>query len=145
MPTFHQQPRQLDERIGGLGVLGVGLGEGVELASGLVQQVPAAGEVAGLRGLVQEHPAHLVVGREDQLGRGVGLLADLFEVVGRELVVTSFAQTLDELRRVPRVLVTPGGRRGGEPRPEPETDHHDAPRTRSAHHKRHPQDRSCPD
>ena len=46
-------------------------GEGVELGAGLVEQVLAADEVAGLRGLVEQDAAQLVVDRLLQLVGGV--------------------------------------------------------------------------
>ena len=75
-------------------MFGVRLGESIEPGSGLVEEVAAANEVAGLGRLVEEQASDLVVERRDQLLGGVRLCLERFKILGGEVVVAPIAQSL---------------------------------------------------
>ena len=96
MAALDQQPGELHQGLGGQRMVGLGLGEGVELAAGLVEQLLAADQVAGLRRLV-DGSALLVVERRLQVGGQLGIGSELFDELEGQVVEALVAQILEEL------------------------------------------------
>ena len=108
--ALDEQAGQLHEGLGGQRMPGIRLGEGVELAAGLVEHLLAMDQVARLGRLIEQEAALLVVDGGAEVGRRARVLAESFQVLARQVEVAALAQSLDESQRVPGIF-RPGGRR----------------------------------
>ena len=124
VPALDQQPGHLHQGLAGQRVVGLGLDEAFELVAGLFEQLPAADQVAGLRRLVDQGTALLVVEHDLEVGRQRGIGAELVDVIEGQVVAARVRELLEELLSRPRILgprPSPRVERDGQPQ-EGETD-----------------------
>ena len=114
-------------------MIGLALGEGVELDARVLQQILAADEVAAFRGFVEQEPAEFVIGGILQFIRRIGLFADFFEVFRCEIVIPARPQALHECGGRARVFVAVCGPRPSDQNTRQRTTARDPQPTITAH------------
>ena len=97
MSALHQHPGNLHQRLADSGWLGWALTKLSSFVRACSSSSRRCDQVAALGRLVDLHPAFLVIEHNLQVGRELGIGAELIDELERQVVKTPLAQTLEKL------------------------------------------------